>query len=155
MPTLTDLADQMDALAKRIPAFAKETTDDVALSILNDLVQVTPVDVGTALSNWQLTLDAPAADVLPAFVPSPKGRMKDGKWQHAVDPVVTAQNNLPRVLDEAKLVLAGRVPGQDVFITNNLPYIKTLDEGSSEQAPSGFIDRAIILGREVVAKAKL
>ncbi len=155
MATLEDLAKQMETLADRLKLFAKRTADDVALSILNDLVQVTPVDVGTALSNWQLTLDSPALGVLPAFVPSPRGSVKQGKWTHVIDPIVTAQNNLPRVLQEANLVLAGRIPGQPIFITNNLPYIQRLNDGDSTQAPAGFVDRAIILGRQAVERAKL
>lgn len=155
MASLLDLADQMDKLSQRLPIFAKKTTEDVALTIVNDVTQVTPVDVGEALSNWIISLDAPSVETIPAFAPSPKGRVKDGKWQHAVDPVVTAQNNLPSVLSAATAVLAGRVPGQPIYISNNLPYIQKLNEGSSEQAPAGFVDRAIILGREVASKAKL
>jgi hypothetical protein len=153
--TLLDLANQMDALEKRVKAASKSTTDEVALSILNDLVQVTPVDVGTAISNWQLSLDAPALDIVPAYAPSPKGRTKAGVWTHAVDPIITSQNNLPLILDAAKRVLAARQLGQTIYLANNLPYIQELNDGSSEQAPSGFVDRALILGREVVARVKL
>jgi hypothetical protein len=153
--TLLDLANQMDALEKRVKAASKSTTDDVALSILNDLVQVTPVDVGTAISNWQLTLDAPASDIVPAYAPSPKGRTKHGVWTHVVDPIITAQNNLPLILDAARRVLSARQLGQTIYLANNLPYIQELNDGSSEQAPSGFVDRALILGREVVAKVKI
>jgi hypothetical protein len=36
-----------------------------------------------------------------------------------------------------------------VFVSNHLPYIERLDQGYSQQAPSGFVDQSI-----QVAKAK-
>src|SRR5437899_3337950 len=118
MATLLDLANEMETLSKRIGVFAKQVADDASLSILNDLIQTTPVDVGTALSNWQLTVGAPALGTIPAFAPSPKGRVKQGAWTHLVDPVLTAQSNLPAILESAKTVLASRQPGQSIFIAN-------------------------------------
>lgn len=155
MATLDNLADDMIKLSARIDSFAAQTVQDVSLSILSDLVQVTPVDVGTALSNWQLTLDAPAEHVLTAYEPAPRGKMVKNVWTHKVDPVLTAQANVAPTMDAAKVVLAGRQKGQLVFITNNLPYIRTLDGGSSEQTPLGFVDRAIVLGNQAVKAAKL
>src|SRR5690349_17725147 len=112
MNSLLDLANDLDKVVERVEGVSKQVVNDVALSVLNDLLQSTPADVGTALSNWQLTLDAPAGEVLPALVPSPKGRMVKGVWTHMVDPVLTAQANIPLVLDAAKLALNGRVVGQ-------------------------------------------
>lgn len=155
MADLLDLANDMSLLSGRIDAFRKQTTEDVALTILSDLVQVTPVDTGTALSNWLLTVGAPAAALVPAHFPSPKGRVKRGVWEHAVDPVATAQANVTPTMDAAKAVLATKQPGQTIFITNGVSYISELDQGSSVQAPSGFVDRAIILGEDVIKHARL
>jgi hypothetical protein len=155
MRDLYDLATQMRTLQKRLGAFGNETSKDVARTILNDLVQVTPVDVGEALSNWQLTLNTPAVSDIPAYVPSPKGRVVAGKWVHKVDPALTAQANITPTLNAANGVLAAKQPGQTIFITNNIPYIEDLDQGGSTQAPAGFVDRAIILGNDAIARAKL
>lgn len=155
MADLLDLAADMQKLETRISAFQKQTSEDVSLSILTDLVQVTPVDVGTALSNWQLTLDAPAVGAVPAFVPSPKGRSIKGVWVHKVPIDITAQANIQPTIDAAKAVLLTKQPGQTVFIANNLDYIASLDQGSSVQAPAGFVDRAIILGEQAIQRAKL
>ena|ERR1035437_484490 len=155
MANLNDLANDMDKLLVRLDSFAKQTVKDAALSIMSDLVQVTPVDVGTALSNWQLTLDTPAEHVLTAYEPALRGRNVKGVWTHRVDPALTAQANVAPTLDAAKVVLAERQKGQLVFITNNLPYIRKLNDGSSDQAPAGFVDRAVILGNQVVQAAKL
>jgi hypothetical protein len=103
MSSLLDLANDLDNLLTRVGAMSKQVVDDVSLSVLNDLVQSTPADVGTALSNWQLTLDAPAADSIPAFAPSPRGKVIDGVWTHTVDPAFTAQANIPAVLGFSKV----------------------------------------------------
>lgn len=157
MPNLNNLADDMDNLLVRITGFRARVTRDVALTILNDLVQVTPVDVGTALSNWVLTLDSPFLSglVLPAFVPSPRGRVIKGKWTHAVPPTITAQANVQPTIDAAEIELAAKQPGQTIFITNNVPYIQQLNDGSSSQAPAGFVDRARILGEQAVQRARI
>lgn len=153
--TLIDLANEMDALAARIGTVASEAAKSVALTVLTDLVQVTPADVGTAISNWQVTLDAPAEGILGAYSPSPRGHTVNGTWKHKVDPVATSHANVAPTLAYAKTVLASKRPGQVIYITNNLPYIQSLNDGSSEQAPAGFVDRAIILGGSVVSRVKL
>jgi hypothetical protein len=157
MPNLVDLANDMDALVTKLGLFANQASEDVASTILNDLVQVTPADTGEALSNWIVTLDAPALGglIFSPFVPSPKGRMKSGVWVHAVDPSITARANIPQTLEAGMSVIQTKQPGQSIFITNNAPQIEILNQGSSKQAPAGFVERAIILGEQVVKNAKL
>lgn len=58
-------------------------------------------------------------------------------------------------LSEGESVLAGSSPGQDIHLTNNLPYIKPLNEGSSHQAPAGFVEVAIENGRNYMASQKV
>lgn len=168
MADLLSLANDMEALDAKLGLFGNQTAEDVASTILTDLTQVTPVDTGEALSNWIVTLDAPALGglVLAPFVPSPKGRMvrpfkargassPHGVWVHAVDPAITAQANAPQTMQSGLAVIKTKQPGQTIFITNNAPQIETLDQGSSKQAPAGFVERAIILGEQVTKNAKL
>lgn len=146
MADLNDLANQMDQLANNLGGAANQVAKDVASTILTDLTQVTPIDTGLAVSNWQVTLDTPATGVIPAYNPSPKGRVKNGVWEHAVDPSLTAQSNVQPTFDAGNNVIQNKQPGQDIYIANNVEYIPELDSGSSNQAPAGFVDRAIILG---------
>lgn len=155
MADLLDLANQMDQLALQIGGAANQAAKDTASTILNDLLQVTPVDTALALSNWQVTLDAPAGGIIDAYSPSPKGRVKDGVWEHAVDPVLTAQANVGPTFDAGNNVIQNKQPGQDVFITNNVEYVPALDSGSSNQAPAGFVDRAILLGEQVKNRVRI
>jgi hypothetical protein len=57
-----------------------------------------------------------------------------------------------QTIEQALSAIAARAPGQPIFITNVLPYAELLDQGSSEQAPAGFVDRAVVLARESVDK---
>jgi len=152
---LLDLAENCDQIADQIPTFANEIAKDVGSTILTDLVQVTPVDTGEALSNWQASLAEPSLEQIAAYVPSPKGRMKDGAWSHAVDPSITAQANIAPTLEAGMMIIKSKQHGIPLFISNNSEYIVVLDQGSSTQAPAGFVDRAIILGSDVVNKARL
>jgi len=156
--TLADLAKNMRELAASIPAKANLIKQTAARTINFDLLQVTPVDIGDAVSNWQVQLDTPADGPRAAFVPSPGGRMvqKNGGriWEHRADPEATRQANIEPALSVGNAVIDSSKPGQSIHITNVLPYIQALDEGHSSQAIN-FVERAIILGRETVTRAKI
>ena len=134
MRTLLDLANELDQLATTLPP---QVTNNLSLEaaelILNDLLSVTPVDSGKAISNWQVTLDTPPQEALPAYYPG-----KQGSTQ------VICQT---AALEAAQAVLKAKRPGQTLYISNVLPYIRRLNDGYSGQAPAGFVERSILLGR--------
>jgi hypothetical protein len=152
MADLLDLAKFCDGLLSHGGplVIGNRAAINAAVAIVDDLVESTPTDTGTALSNWQITLDQPAEDMRPAFVPSPKGKMVKGVWVHKVDPLATMQANAPGVIEQLNDVISAKQPGQSIFISNNVPYIQRLNEGSSEQAPSGFVERAEILAEQAI-----
>lgn len=152
MKTLLELATEMDKLAAELPERVNTIKKEVAESILQDLSQETPADTGEAISNWQTTLDAPVSESIPPHVPSLRGKMIRGVWTHSVDPAITRAANAPITVDVGKAVIANAKPGQSIWITSVIPYIKRLNDGWSEQAPAGFVDRALILGRLIVDK---
>lgn len=154
MGDLSNLADRIDKFVVELPTTVNSTAMEVANTILLDLTEVTPVDKGDALSNWQASLDAPVNAPIPAFAPSPRGRMVEGRWTHTVSPEATREANAPATLAAGKIIIEGKQPGQPVFLTNVLPYIQGLNEGNSEQAPAGFVDRAVILGRSVIERLR-
>jgi hypothetical protein len=152
--TLMQLAASMDQLENDIPIIASNIARDVADRIANDLVEVTPVDVGDAMSGWIVTLDTPASDIQLAFAPSPKGRWRP-PWTHAVDPLITFFANVGQATEAIRLALEAKQPGQSIWIVNNLPYIDVLNTGTSKQEPGGFVERAMLLAEIVVGNAKL
>ena len=80
---------------------------------LREVITATPVDTGRARSNWFLSQNAPS------------GKTTD---------------SLTRIDD---LKLPQSVFGKVIYFTNNLPYITSLEWGSSEQAPKFWVRKII------------
>lgn len=102
-----------------------------ALAAHQAVVVGTPVDEGTARSNWQAELDRPASGTRPAYSPGSKGS--------------TGAQNAQAAIDEGRSVIGGfRInKNREIHLTNNLPYIGQLNSGSSAQAPEGFVEEAL------------
>ena len=88
----------------------------VALSILKKLTMRTPVKTGRARANWL------------ASVGSPRGGTVDPTFRNLAEAVQVFR-------------AAGEFP--TLYITNNLPYIRRLNEGWSKQAPANFVELSI------------
>ena len=156
--TLGQMSKQLRNLAQTLPERVNTIRKQIARTINFDLLQTTPVDTGNAVSNWQITLDSPAEDIRPAFVPYKEGYMKqtngERAWTHRANTEVTRQQNIGPAMELANQTIDSATPEQPIHITNNLPYIQALDEGHSTQAEL-FVDRAILLGSDVVSRAKI
>jgi hypothetical protein len=114
---------------------------DTARAIDRDLVEHTPVDVTTAVSNWQIRLNAAASFDLPAIVPGSRGS--------------TAAQSRAEAIAHADRFLAMKDPGEVIFLSNLTPYIIDLNNGSSKQEPPGFINRGILVGELFLGRATL
>lgn len=102
----------------------------VALIADRELVLETPVDTGRARSNWQVSLGSPITSQREPYAPGEGlGR---GEGQNAAGALAQAQERI-----------GARQPGETVYITNNVDYIGPLNDGSSAQAPAGFVQAAI------------
>lgn len=112
-----------------------------ALAADQRLVLATPVDSGRARANWLPSLDAP----------------KDGlREPQGEDPRAPGSGpNAQAVIEEGKAVIRKFGPGQTFHVTNSVPYINFLNEGSSAQAPEGFIDKAIQAAVRAMFKIKV
>lgn len=132
MATPSEVAAHVQQLADAFETNVKVYGTRIALNIQKELVEVTPVDEGTGISNWRVTREAPASGTIPAYAPGKHGS--------------TAEANRMASIQQAEAVLANLRGRYRVFITNNLPYIAKLNDGSSKQAPAGFVQVAIIKG---------
>lgn len=139
MADLKTFKKRMEKRAKRFPDSVNKVKRRVALVTDQILVSATPVDTGRARSNWFVSLDT-ALDADETFAPL----VKD-------DPGGSARV----ALDKGARTIARAKPGQVIHITNNLPYIVPLNEGSSAQAPAGFVEEAIAMGAKEVARLKI
>lgn len=115
-------AQQFNANIRRIAKTLPTTMVSVfqrklAIDLLAKVVKKTPVDTGHARFNWQLAIGTPNKDEL------------DGKDKIGV------KTNAKGVA-----AIAGHLPYQTIYLTNNVPYIGALENGHSKiQAPHGML----------------
>lgn len=103
----------------------------VALVIDQAVVLGTPVDTGLARSNWLVSVGKERTDVIVPYAPGKKLGLGE-----------TA--NAQKAIEQGNAIIGKRQDGQNIFITNNVHYIGMLNTGSSQQAPSNFVERAIL-----------
>lgn len=138
---LKDLSKRMNKLADGVGTIASDAAVKVAEAIINDLAHVTPVDTSQAISNWQVGIaDRPETPIGPHY-PGERGS--------------TYSASASETVADAEAKFKTKKPGQTIYISNVLRYIGRLNEGSSTQAPAGFVERAVLLGRLVAEKVKV
>lgn len=126
-------------IRKRADLVSKNATKGVravALAIDNQVVFSTPVDTGRARSNWIASLNRPSTVINrePLSGPASAG---------------------PSVAEALKVIKGFGENDKEIFISNSVPYINELNNGSSAQAPRNFVQKAIIRGIAVAKKIKL
>ncbi len=94
----------------------------LTLDITADLQESTPVDTGWARANWIPNIGGQFSD-------SPVGERIRG----SID-VATQQTAIAKIATQFKV-------GPPIHITNNVPYIKKLNDAHKKAA--GFVDRAV------------
>lgn len=141
MADLRDLAVRLRKKAAAINAAANSAKIRVAETILGDLVYVTPVDTSQALSNWQVRINQPVEAQIKPYYAGSKGSTRSASAAEA--------------LNVGKRIAATAKPGEPIFISNVLPYIKRLNDGHSKQQPAGFVERSVLLGRKFIEGYRL
>ena len=102
---------EVQEFSKSVPAQVVTLHKKIALEALSRIVAKTPVDTGRARGNWQTTINSSPSEEL--FLTDPVGNGAQA------------------------LQILGAY--QAVIIANNVPYIIFLEQGSSQQAPSGMV----------------
>lgn len=138
---LLDLAERLEKKKAAIQTAASDAAVFVAVTIVGDLAYHTPVDTSQALSSWIVTLNDPTGIVGKAHYPGLGGSTQNASARETIE--------------LAKRMLANKKPGQKIYITNNQPYIKRLNDGYSAQQPAGFVERAALIGRKAIQRYKL
>ena len=120
-------------LARGIPVAAARILADTANAAGRNVVRDTPVDTGLARSNWVASLGSPDL--------SDRGiRSKTA------------------TISEIKAVTAGVKEDGEIHIANGgdkIPYLKFLNDGSSVQAPAGFIEFALTMTKDFLQNARI
>lgn len=129
------------ALPDRIDAATNDLVRGVVTAMATNLIDHTPVDITTAVSNWQASLNAPTLFELPAIVPGERGS--------------TAPASRAEALAHVQRVLDDRDVGETTYLSNITPYLGELNRGTSTQEPAGFFERGVVVGRVYLQTATL
>jgi hypothetical protein len=95
----------------------------LALEIDKELRKATPVDTGHARRNWVPSVGEPHEGVVTS------------EAAHAAG---------------VAAVVAYELASGSLWVSNSVPYIRRLNYGHSQQAPAGFVERAIALALRAV-----
>lgn len=139
--TLLTLAESLEKRAGDIAEQANELKIKAAGEMLEYLVNETPVDESTALSNWQASVGRPVGAEVPAFVVGSQGS--------------SAGVSRAAAIQEGKARIALAKPGEPIYLSNLVPYIRRLNQGWSRQSPGGFVEAAVIIGQEFIRTVRL
>lgn len=98
----------------------KRVRDAVTLKLATAVVQDTPVDTGRLRGAWLTNAGKPDTESEPDT--------KSGS----------------EAIQRAKQALAPAKPEESIFLTNNLPYARAIEEGRSKQAPAGMVRKNVV-----------
>lgn len=110
--------------------FTTRKVQKLILDAVANLTEDTPVDTGHAANNWIPSLDQPV------LTEAGTRQSPSGEAQSAGIAEI-AGYSLPRI----------------GYIANNVPYIQSLNEGHSQQAPSGFVEGAVLKAVRMAAES--
>jgi hypothetical protein len=108
----------MNAIVSRVNRRMDTVIRKSTIELFGQVIKMTPVDTGRARGNWQCTVGSPATD---------------------------ETDRLDKVGSSVMSEVTQTVPkaGSVVWLSNNVPYIRKLEYGSSTQAPGGMVRIAI------------
>jgi hypothetical protein len=115
-----------------LTGFVERIIKKLALDIVANLVSAptdggTPVDTGWARANWIPRIGEPFRGTAGTRAQAEAGNVSGAEQGAGI----------------ASVAAGYRMTSGKVFISNNVPYIVRLNEGSSRQAPAGFVQAAV------------
>ncbi len=140
MGDLIDLAKRLEAKAAGLGDIGNEAKKTAATVLLDELIDATPVDESTAESNWQVGIGTPPQAERRAYIVGKGGS--------------TAAASAEAAKAAGRAIIAQAKPGQTIVISNLLAYIRRLNDGSSKQAPAGFVQRAIVIAQDILSSVR-
>lgn len=128
--------------ADRFEANAQRMIQEAAQAALEILVLGTRVDTGVARSNWRVTADSPAVGQIEAYNPYPKHSSALGQGIGETANAASALAEGVAVIDSFRI---GVDP--DLFITNNVRYLRFIPDGEISDLTREAADAARIVLR--------
>lgn len=134
---------RMNKLGGTVTKGVTKLVQDVAKGIGATVVDTTKVDTGFARSNWRATVSAPASGTIPPYAPGIKLGIGEG-----------ANASAAKAQQKQAIERFNVAKHTSIFITNNVPYIVALNNGSSVHAPGKMVELGLQTGRAILqAKA--
>lgn len=124
-----DLDKEMKRLGKRFEKNVNDHMVKVGAVTQSNLQRETPIDEGRARSNWLGSLNNPTNEQIESYSSGSNGSSA-GIVSRAAE-------------DQYNEATQGRKLQEDIYISNNLPYIIPLDKGRTSQTDPNFINRSI------------
>lgn len=127
----------MGRLGANVARNADATMRKVAIGATQAVISATPVDTGRARSNWLASIDTIRTD--------------------NVEPLAAGAAATQIAIEEAAAVIRGYDgdSNREIRLQNSLPYIDPLNNGSSAQAPAGFVRMGVQAAVDAVEGARL
>jgi len=121
-----DETDRAIEQAKReIKVTTLKALNKTAIIASQVLISSTPVKTGKARANWNASFDSPDSQVKEKF----------------------DKTGSATVAENSAIIASNTKEFRDIYISNNVPYIEPLNNGSSAQAPAGFVEKAVAIAR--------
>ena len=117
---------QVAQILRELEQLAERTIKKITLDVTANLIESTPVDTGWARANWIPSVTKSVSETDGTREQAEAGSISTGK----------------QLSGQAEVVGYRLARGQ-VFVTNNVPYILRLNDGSSSKAPAGFVEAAV------------
>ena len=135
---------RMEHLGADITRGITRLAQNVAKGIGATVVDTTRVDTGMARSNWRATIDAPAAGIIPPYSPGNHLGISE-----------TANANAAKAQQKSVIERYDASKRPSIFITNRVPYIGYLNNGTPKLAPGLMVQQGFATGRAIVQSTKI
>jgi len=113
---MTGFGDQVAAWEAKTLEKMGRAVRKIALDTMENVIRMSPVDTGRFRGNWQAAVGTIPSGTIEALDPSGN-----------------------TVIAKVSGVTEGMNPGDVIYMSNNLPYAQRLEDGYSQQAPSGMV----------------
>ena len=114
---------EVRAVTVALREVTSEAVKKIVLDVTSNLIETTPVDTGWARNNWVPSIKEPIERAV-----GTREEPVSGQQQVGIAEVATTY----------------KLEDGPVYISNNVPYIGNLNDGSSKQAPTDFVFIAIL-----------
>lgn len=121
------MEEEIRTVLVQLDEFIEDIMKDITLEATANFIQDTPVDTGWARANWVPNIGAEGEGTAGTREQAEAGNVMTADQQQGIAAVATQYT-----------IISG-----PIYITNNVPYINRLNEGSSNQAPAGFVQAGI------------